>query len=87
MPVIIEVTPGTFLEIFTEISIEFELHGKIINILNLTFKSDLGAIVVNNNLSSNLSNNLFENISKNISNNIPKISRSAKGRRLVNLKE
>jgi hypothetical protein len=55
MLVIIEVTPGTFLEVFTEISIEFELENNNINILNLTFKSDLGAIVVNNSFSNNLS--------------------------------
>jgi hypothetical protein len=34
MPVIIEVTPGTLLEVFTEISIEFELDEQTINILN-----------------------------------------------------
>jgi hypothetical protein len=66
MPVIIEVTPGTFLEVFTEISLEFELDEQTINILNLTFKSDIGAIVLNNNLSENLSNNLSENIPKNV---------------------
>jgi hypothetical protein len=64
MPVIIEVTPGTFLEIFTEISLEFELDEQTINILNLTFKSDIWAIVLNN-LSNNISNNISKNISEN----------------------
>jgi hypothetical protein len=49
MLVIIEVTVGTFLEIFTEISLEFEEENNNINILNLTFKSDLGNILTTNN--------------------------------------
>jgi hypothetical protein len=62
-PVIIEVTPGIFLEVFTEVSIEFELEEQTINILKLTFKTDIGAIVCS--LSSNLSSNPSENISEN----------------------
>jgi hypothetical protein len=45
IPVIIDVTPGTFLEIFTEILLKFEEENNNINILNMTFKSDLGNIL------------------------------------------
>jgi hypothetical protein len=73
-PVIIKVTTGIFLEVFTEVSIGFELENNNISILNSTFKSDLRVIVcsLSSNLSSNPSENISSNTSENISENIPK---------------
>ena len=44
IPIIIEITPGKFLEVLTEIFLVFEEENDNIDISNLTFRCDLSSL-------------------------------------------